>query len=197
MDTPIGTVVAFAGDASGDRSQLEVQGWLPCDGAAVSRTTYKLLFEVISTLHGDGDGASTFNLPDYRGQFLRGVDAGAGRDPDASRRYAPMGGGATGDSVGSVQSRATALPVNVDFTTTPASDHTHGMEYNWNGDKGSPGQTIDVMPNVNATYYQGDGHQRNEGGNTLPAGGHYHLVQGGDAETRPTNAAVWWIVKFQ
>jgi hypothetical protein len=39
-------------------------GWLPCDGRAVSRTTYDELFAVIGTTYGTGDGATTFNLPD-------------------------------------------------------------------------------------------------------------------------------------
>jgi len=58
-------------------------GWLICDGAAVSRTTYSELFSVIGTTHGSGDGSNTFNIPDYRGRFLRGVDGGTGRDPDS------------------------------------------------------------------------------------------------------------------
>jgi len=48
-------------------------GWLACNGAAVSRTTYAGLFTAISTVHGVGDGATTFNVPDLRGMFLRGV----------------------------------------------------------------------------------------------------------------------------
>jgi microcystin-dependent protein len=48
-------------------------GYLLCDGAAVSRTTYAALFAAISTDFGPGDGASTFNLPDYRGRTIVGV----------------------------------------------------------------------------------------------------------------------------
>jgi microcystin-dependent protein len=50
-------------------------GWLLCDGSAVSRTTYAALFAVISTTWGSGDGSTTFNVPDLRGQFLRGFDS--------------------------------------------------------------------------------------------------------------------------
>ena len=42
------------------------EGWLPCEGQAVSRTTYKELFEAIGTSNGAGNGTTTFNLPDYR-----------------------------------------------------------------------------------------------------------------------------------
>lgn len=54
--------------------------WLPCDGSARSRVTYKDLFSLIGTTYGAGDGSTTFNLPDLRGEFLRGLDQGRGVD---------------------------------------------------------------------------------------------------------------------
>lgn len=77
-------------------------GWLECDGAAVSRTTYARLFAVIADTYGVGDGSTTFNLPDLRGQFVRGWDNGAGVDPDAASRT-DRGDGTTGDNVGTLQ----------------------------------------------------------------------------------------------
>ena len=62
---PAGSVQAFAGTTP-------PTDWLICDGRAVSRTVYADLFAAIGTAHGSGDGSTTFNLPDYRGQFLRG-----------------------------------------------------------------------------------------------------------------------------
>ena len=76
---------------------------LYANGAAVSRTTYATLFAKIGVIHGQGDGATTFNLPDWRGRFPRGWDNGAGVDPDAGSRVADATGGVTGDEVGSVQ----------------------------------------------------------------------------------------------
>ncbi len=58
-------------------------GWLKCNGANVSRTTYAALFAAIGTTFGAGDGETTFALPDLRGEFLRGLDDGRG--VDASR----------------------------------------------------------------------------------------------------------------
>jgi hypothetical protein len=49
-------------------------GWLECNGAAVSRTTYSTLYSVIGTIFGVGNGSTTFNLPDLRGQFVRGYN---------------------------------------------------------------------------------------------------------------------------
>ena len=55
-------------------------GYLEASGAAVSRTTYAALFAVIGTTFGVGDGSTTFNLPDLRGEFVRGWDNSRGVD---------------------------------------------------------------------------------------------------------------------
>lgn len=96
---PVGTVLPFAGATA-------PEGWLLCDGAALNRNgEYIDLFAVIGTAFGAPD-TSTFNIPDLRGQFLRGVDAGAGVDPDVATREASKAGGNTGDTVGSKQDDA-------------------------------------------------------------------------------------------
>ncbi|HCU58444.1 MAG TPA: hypothetical protein DIC64_00495 [Alphaproteobacteria bacterium] len=61
--------------------QTENHGcWLLCDGQAVSRSTYAELFDLIGTNFGAGDGVSTFNVPDYRGKFLRGLGGDSEED---------------------------------------------------------------------------------------------------------------------
>ena len=55
-------------------------GWIKANGAAVSRTTYAALFAAIGTTFGVGDGSTTFNVPDLRGEFARGWDDGRGVD---------------------------------------------------------------------------------------------------------------------
>lgn len=55
-------------------------GFLECNGAAISRSTYASLFGQIGTMFGAGNGSTTFNLPDLRGEFLRGWDHGRGID---------------------------------------------------------------------------------------------------------------------
>jgi microcystin-dependent protein len=84
-------------------SETVPTGYLECNGAAVSRTAYADLFAVIGVAHGYGDNSTTFNLPDYRGMFLRGWDHNRALDPDRSSRTAMATGGLTGDHVGSVQ----------------------------------------------------------------------------------------------
>jgi len=70
---PIGSIVSYAGAAA-------PSGYLLCNGAAVSRTTYAALFAAIGTTYGVGNGSTTFNLPDLRGEFVRGLDNGRGVD---------------------------------------------------------------------------------------------------------------------
>lgn len=55
-------------------------GWAETNGAAISRTTYASLFSAIGTTWGSGNGSTTFNIPDFRGQFLRGWDHGKNVD---------------------------------------------------------------------------------------------------------------------
>ena len=62
---PVGSLVPFAGKSIPN-------GYLLCNGAAVSRTTYAALFAVIGTTYGAGDGSKTFTLPDFRNRFIEG-----------------------------------------------------------------------------------------------------------------------------
>jgi len=101
---PVGTIITYAGGLSPVKEQaLAGQGWLLCDGDPISREGYKLLFDVIGSAHGNGDGRLTFSLPDYRGYFLRGVSGESSQDPDADSRTAARAGGNIGNQVGSVQ----------------------------------------------------------------------------------------------
>lgn len=63
-------------------------GWLFCNGSAVSRSQYLKLFEAIGTIFGTGDGSTTFNLPDLRGEFIRGWDNNRGID--AARAFGTL-----------------------------------------------------------------------------------------------------------
>ena len=63
---PVGTIQMYSGTSA-------PSGWLMCDGAAVSRTTYSRLFSIDGTTYGTGDGSTTFNVPDLRGIFPRGA----------------------------------------------------------------------------------------------------------------------------
>lgn len=97
--TPPGTVVAYMGTTP-------PAGWLLCDGTAINRTTYAKLYLVLGNSCGYGNNSTTFNLPDFRGMFLRGMDGTAGNDPDKLTRTASNTGGNTGNAVGSEETDA-------------------------------------------------------------------------------------------
>ena len=101
-DGIVGQVVYFARNTA-------PEGWLKCNGATISRTTYAELFNAIGTTFGAGDG-STFGLPDLRGEFIRGWDDGRGVD--------------SGRTFGVSQGDSTKLPNNAFITDNPG-DHNH------------------------------------------------------------------------
>lgn len=68
---PVGCIVPFTSD-------VVPENWLLCNGQAVSRTDYDLLFSIIGTTYGVGDGSTTFNLPDLRGRVPLGKGTGTG-----------------------------------------------------------------------------------------------------------------------
>jgi len=126
--TPVGAIVAFGG-------AVAPAGWLLCDGSLVARASFADLYAVVGDAYGEGDGATTFHLPDLRGRFPRGVDGGVGRDPDAPSRVASNSGGNVGDAVGSLQDDAVqghrhghSDPGHSHGVTDPGHSHTY---YGW------------------------------------------------------------------
>ncbi len=169
---PVGAVVAYAGTTA-------PSGWLLCDGAAVSRTEYPELFAVLGIVHGYGDQITTFNVPDYRGRFLRGADGGAGRDPDAATRTMMAEGGATGDNVGSVQGDGFASHAHP--YTDPGHAHLFGADSTGGWNWGNVGKTSDRRSGSLTT-------------DTTTTG--ISIGNAGGNETRPTNAFVNYIIKY-
>jgi len=91
---PVGTIMGFP-------TETPPAGFLECDGSSLLRATYSDLFGVISDDYGAVDGTH-FNIPDYRGQFLRGWANGQTTDPDRASRT-DRGDTTTGDHVGTKQ----------------------------------------------------------------------------------------------
>lgn len=68
---PVGTILTYA--------SLNVpNNFLVCDGSAISRTTYKDLFDIIGTTYGEGDGTTTFNIPNMIDKFILGANSNLG-----------------------------------------------------------------------------------------------------------------------
>lgn len=91
--SPAGQVTYFARNTA-------PAGWLKANGAAVSRVAYADLFAAIGTTFGAGDGFNTFNLPDLRGEFIRGWDDGRG--VDAGRAFGSAQADALQNITGSI-----------------------------------------------------------------------------------------------
>lgn len=84
VTTPVISASNITGSVSFFAFTTPPTGWLKCNGQAVSRTTYATLFAAIGTYYGAGDGSTTFNVPDLRGEFIRGLDDGRGVDSGRS-----------------------------------------------------------------------------------------------------------------
>ena len=65
---PTGSILSYAGNNA-------PEGWLICDGSAISRSDYSDLFNILGTLYGEGDGSTTFNIPDMRGRVAVGLNS--------------------------------------------------------------------------------------------------------------------------
>ena len=93
-------------------------GYLLCDGAAVSRSTYSALFAITSTTYGAGNGSTTFNVPNLSGRMVMG--AGTGTGLNASGTGAPSGTAQTARTRGQWLGEETHL-----LTTAELASHTH------------------------------------------------------------------------
>ena len=117
------TATAAGGAATGDVKASLVAaaavGWLECNGAAVSRTTYSALFAAIGTTFGPGDETTTFNLPDFRGRGLIGVGTGTGL---TARTLGQQTIGAETVTLGSGEMPSHSHGVNISD-----SGHSHGV----------------------------------------------------------------------
>jgi microcystin-dependent protein len=161
---PSGAVEAFAMNTA-------PSGWLACNGAAISRSTYSALFTAIGTTFGTGDGSTTFNIPDVRGYFVRGVDNARGVD--------------SGRTFGSNQGFAMQQ-----HRHSHGTDGTSSGGYNANGYTDSLGYT-----NGSGNQSGGGGYAHNTTSAMMPttAGG---TAVAGASENRPINIALLYCIKF-
>ena len=120
---PPGSVISFAGN-------ILPSGYLKCNGALVSRTTYADLFGAIGTTYGFGDFSTTFRLPDLRGEFVRGWDDSRG--VDSGRAF----GSNQADEIRSHRHPMQEFNNDVGNTTDGPNTQNDGTMYNETGDFG-------------------------------------------------------------
>lgn len=151
-------------------------GWLKANGAEISRTIYAALFAAIGTTYGAGNGSTTFNLPDLRGEFIRGWDEGRGADP--WRVFGSWQGG---------QNQWHQHP----GTTSTSDEHSHAVSIPSKPSGGGAGPMAMVDGAWHITGYQTY--------NTNAAGSHTHTFTTsgeGGSEARPRNVALLMCIKY-
>ena len=155
-------------------------GLARCEGQALSRTTYAQLFSLIGTSYGAGDGTTTFNIPDYRGLFLRGA-------------------GTNGTTAGKLPSGAQAAGPNVGFTQAPAiAKHGHAYYFGGSGPSNS-NNNMGPSTGFASQYSQTPSRITVFTGNDIYNGGANTTngapSQSGTDETRPINIGVVYVMR--
>ena len=167
-------------------------GYLECNGQTVNRTSYAALFAVIGTQYGAGNGSTTFEVPDLRGEFIRGFDNGKGTD--------------SGRSIGTAQAAAFGQHQHsVDLTTSNKSltGSVQAISQSYRID-GTASGVFSKASNRNARLFGNSGGEAQCGGFDMDAS-HDHTVTGNTGnqgstsnsnETRPRNIAMMYIIKI-
>lgn len=154
--------------------------YLECNGAAVSRTTYANLFAAIGTTYGVGNGSTTFNLPDLRGEFIRGWDHGKGVD--------------SGRALGSSQ---TEMVGTHNHTATGSSDvqgaHTHSLK-KYSNNSGANKKYQPASPDGSHTISWEDSIIDTQGAHSHNIGVTVNNNSG--TVNRPRNIALMYCIRF-
>jgi len=187
---PAGTLISCSFTAA----TFTPAGYLYCNGTAVSRTVYSELFSRIGTTFGAGDGVNTFNLPDLRGEFIRGWDDGRG--VDSGRGFGTVQGqqnGSHAHNAGNVNNNH----FHGGNTGNVSNDHSHFFVHSnyANADKGdgpNRGNRFGTGANtggINNNHFHGF----NTGG---PSSGHNHGINASGSSGRPRNRTLVYFIKF-
>lgn len=142
-----GQLIEFAGNAAPD-------GFLPCNGAAVSRTTYAALFNVIGTIWGAGDGSTTFNIPNFINKFVKGSSTSgtvnAETLPNIRGSIIPNGTGFLTQGTSANTTGALSVTKNNNRASSGGSDSTYNIFLNANASSSVYQDGAKVQPD-NAT----------------------------------------------
>lgn len=177
----------FIGEIIATDSVVVPAGTLYCDGTSYLKTDYPELAAWIGSTNGSADGTH-FNVPDYRGKFLRGQNDGSGADPDAASRTAAATGGNAGDNVGSAQN--STLGSHNHSISDPT--HTHGLMGNSGGSLANLNGSTQIagLSGSSATgYVAGPPYVQ-------PVGTGITVNNAGGNETRPINVNVRFYIRF-
>ena len=184
IDTPSGTILMFGGLSA-------PFGYLICDGAAVSRATYSNLFSAIGTVHGAGNGTTTFNLPNLKGRIPVGGD-GTQTEFD---QLGKTGGAkshthtnATGSGAAGTHSHTTTDHSHNTTDHSHYSDHSHYADHSHYINPGSTGTTSDSHSHSNNANTSNA--SRATGTSAVALGSHTHGVSS-DSHSHTVNIATF------
>lgn len=178
--SPAGAIVGLGGSGN------PATGWLVCDGLAQAMSAGNADLSSAIGFNFGGDGTTSFDLPDFRGRFMRGTSHSTKRDPDAASRLESQTGGATGDAVGSLQEYATANG-QVPFVAAVGGAHAHTLAH-------VPINDHHIAWGASGPLAWNVQEWTSDSTATSPAGSHTHTLIGGDKETRPTNVYLNWAI---
>ncbi len=123
-------------------------GYLLCNGAAVSRSTYAELFAVVSTTYGSGDGSTTFNVPQLQGKMPQGYDGNtynlAGTGGANTVTVAMTNNQAVSATSTVTNNQSVTVTGNISdtsLTTAQLSSHSHGGDF-WKYNPATPGNRM-------------------------------------------------------
>ena len=175
-------------------------GYIKCNGAAISRTIYAALFAAIGTTFGAGDGSTTFNVPDLRGEFVRGWDDASG--VDAGRSF---GSWQDGQNLAHTHTGTTSSDAHTHTwsgTTSTAGAHTHSISnLGGNGEderQAKPSASDNGNTGWNYTTSSSGEHAHTVSG-TTSSDPHTHTIttySSGGAEVRVRNRALLYCIKY-
>ena len=152
LQTAINNAVAsasvFVGDIKASLQTANHGNWLLCDGSAVSRTTYADLFALIGDGFGEGDGSTTFNLPDYRGKFLRGL--GGDSEADVYTTQA--------EGLPNITGTVTAGRMAVSLSGTGAFSAVNGSDAGPDWESGKANKNFDFDASRSSAIYGASSH---------------------------------------
>lgn len=157
-------------------------GWIICDGRAVSRTTYSALFSAIGTLYGEGDGTTTFNVPDCRDEFFRGwtgnTDVVGTKFSDTYAEHNHKASSGTAGSHGHTASADGAGSHTHTGTATGAGNHSHRASVAGAGNHVHSTQLGDAITSGESTTISSGGGLIDlyDGQSMRAAGDHTHSV---------------------
>lgn len=182
---PPGFIMPFAG-----KTDKIPAGWLLCDGREISRSDYGALYFVIGDNWGRGNNSTTFNLPDLRGRFLRGVSESSNEDPEAGARVAKYTGGNIGNEVGSYQGDANQAHTHTGITNADGA-HQHNVSSGVRRKGNDTGDCDFGLANSGGCGYQ----LTTDAGQGAHQHGFTTNAQG-SADSRPRNAYVNYLIKY-